>query len=435
MIAVIELISFLVQGVGLSRILKKSGRKGWYAFIPGVRSYQLAVAAESEEEGRMYCILYAAGFLSRIIAELVYNEDSVLSDICSLVAIATSIAAICYGIRIYLALCTMYQRSKWWTPLWVLVPVIPALTWGFDSSFQPVRQVSNVDYNRAAATSGAALDAVKQGMTVNLTDRTATVFFKKRYLLKDIHLSIPTGHMVLLLGGSGAGKTTFLNAITGYEKANAEVLLNGSDIYKDYESMKYGLGFVPQQDLMRMNDTVDMTLTDAAELRLPKTMSFLKRRGRIKEMLEKFGLTSVRHSLVGKLSGGQRKRLSIAMEFISDPTLFILDEPDSGLDGVVSRNLFLSLRAIADEGKIVMVITHTPDRVIDLFDDVIVLAKDSARTGRLAYYGSVKEAYKFFGKNSMEEILLSVNQKDEGGEGRAEEYVEKYSRMLLEEAG
>ena len=74
-----------------------------------------------------------------------------------------------------------------------------------------------------------------------------------------------------------------------------------------------------------------------------------------------------------------------------------------------------------------MVITHTPDRVIDLFDDVIVLAKDSARTGRLAYYGPVKDAYTFFGKDSMEDILLSINQTDEGGEGRAEEFVGKYA--------
>ena len=123
------------------------------------------------------------------------------------------------------------------------------------------------------------------------------------------------------------------------------------------------------------------------------------------------------------------------MEFISDPSLFILDEPDSGLDGVVARALFEKLRAIADQGKIVVVITHTPDRVIDLFDDVIVLAKDGSRTGRLAWYGPVTEAHEFFGKESMEEILLSVNQKDEGGEGRADEFVEKYADRMQEKAG
>ena len=260
-------------------------------------------------------------------------------------------------------------------------------------------------------------------------------FVKKRVLLKDIHMNIPKGHMVLLLGGSGAGKTTYLNAVTGYEKARAEVRLNNVDVYKHYDKMMYDIGFVPQQDLMRGNDTVYLTLADAAMMRLPSTVSVMERDNRIARVLDQFGLTAVQHNLVEKLSGGQRKRLSIALEFISDPSLFILDEPDSGLDGVVARGLFEKLRNIADEGKIVVVITHTPDRVIDLFDDVIVLAKDASRTGRLAWYGPVKEAYDFFGKNSMEEILLSINQKDEGGEGRADEFIEKFCELMKEKAG
>ncbi len=181
---------------------------------------------------------------------------------------------------------------------------------------------------------------------------------------------------------------------------------------------------------MRLSDTVNMTLSDAAKMRLPKSTSRADRKKRIDEVLNRFGLLSVKGSQVAKLSGGQRKRLSIALEMISDPTLFILDEPDSGLDGVVARNLFEDLRKIADEGKIVIVITHTPDRVIDLFDDVMVLAKDAARTGRLAYFGPIKEAYDFFEKKSMEEVLLSINQKDEGGEGRADEFVEKYAEKI-----
>ena len=142
-----------------------------------------------------------------------------------------------------------------------------------------------------------------------------------------------------------------------------------------------------------------------------------------------FGLTPVAGSLVEKLSGGQRKRLSISMEFISNPSLFILDEPDSGLDGVMARELFQQLRRIADNGKIVIVITHTPDRVIDLFDDVIVLAKDSARTGRLAFYGTIEEARAFFGREKMEEIVKCVNQKEEGGDGLADEFVLKYAEV------
>ena len=150
-------------------------------------------------------------------------------------------------------------------------------------------------------------------------------------------------------------------------------------------------------------------------------------RERVNEVMDIFGLTPVKDNLVEKLSGGQKKRLSISLEFISNPSLFILDEPDSGLDGVMARELFEQLRKIADTGKIVIVITHTPDRVIDLFDDVIVLAKDSARTGRLAWYGSIEDARKFFDRERMEQIVKSVNRKEEGGDGLADEFVTRYA--------
>lgn len=233
--------------------------------------------------------------------------------------------------------------------------------------------------------SGKKADVLDKGLTVNLEERSVREFFRKKYLLRDIHMYIQPGHMVLLLGGSGAGKTTCLNAINGYEKAKAEVVLNGTNMYKHYKEMQYNIGFVPQMDLMRGSDSVFRTLMDAASLRLPKDFTGAERKARVEDVMKIFGLTPVENHMVAKLSGGQRKRLSIAMEFISNPSLFILDEPDSGLDGVMARELFEQLRLIADQGKIIIVITHTPDRVIDLFDDVIVLAKDAKRTGRLAY--------------------------------------------------
>ena len=240
---------------------------------------------------------------------------------------------------------------------------------------------------------------------------------------------IPQGHMVLLLGGSGAGKTTFVNAVNGYEKADAQVVLNGSDVYRNYKSMQYETGFVPQKELMRNKDTVYFTLADAALLRLPEDVPAELRKKRIEEVMEIFGLKPVRNSLVQKLSGGQKKRLSIAMELLSNPSLFILDEPDSGLDGVMARELMHELRRVADTGKIVIVITHTPDRVIDYFDDVIVLAKDSHRTGRLAFFGSIEEAREFFGCEQMEQIVKRINRKEEGGEGLADEYIRKYPEV------
>ena len=206
------------------------------------------------------------------------------------------------------------------------------------------------------------------------------------------------------------------------------------DMYKEYKKMQYETGFVPQQDLMRYGDTVRNTLIDISAWRLPKDAAIKIRRQRVVEIMEMFGLTSIRNSQIKKLSGGQRKRLSIAMELISNPSLFILDEPDSGLDGVMARELMTQLRKAADTGTIVIVITHTPDRVIDFFDDVIVLAKDSSQVGRLAFYGSIPEAREFFGCEKMEEIVKLINQKEEGGSGRADEFIRKFTELEVQHA-
>ncbi len=271
-------------------------------------------------------------------------------------------------------------------------------------------------------------------LEIHIQERSVRSMFKKQVLLKDINLKIEPGNMVLILGGSGAGKTTFINAVTGYEKAKAEIKHGDLSVYNDYEKMKYNIGMVPQQDLLRGDDTVIMTLTNAAEMRLPTSSTSADRKERIKNTLELFGLDSVKNELVDKLSGGQRKRLSIAVEFVANPSLFILDEPDSGLDGVMARDLMKQLRHIADQKKIVMVITHTPDRVIDLFDKVIVLAKNSSRTGQLAFYGSIDEARKFFDKPTMEDIILAINSEGEGGEGRADLFIEKFAKLQAEKA-
>lgn len=271
-------------------------------------------------------------------------------------------------------------------------------------------------------------------LSIHIEERSVKNFFKKHILLQDINLTIKPGKMVLILGGSGAGKTTFVNAVTGYEKAKAQILQGGVDVYENYGKMKHSIGFVPQQDLLRDDDTVLKTLENAAEMRLPKNYTAKQREEQVERVLDMFGLTAQKHELVRKMSGGQRKRLSIGVEFISDPKLFFLDEPDSGLDGVMARELMENLRQIANESRIVLVITHTPDRVIDLFDQVIVLAKGTSdHIGHLAFFGDIAEARIFFGKETMEKIVLAVNGKNEGGEGRADEFIQKFKEMNPEE--
>ena len=347
----------------------------------------------------------------------------------TLVQLIVSLALWIYLVRLYRGLIEVFDRKRRWILLWAFIDCIPACLWGWRKKYSPLWKVEEMKNEAAEFFSGTRAAVLDKGLTVNLEERTTTDFFKKKYLLRDIHMYIRPGHMVLLLGGSGAGKTTYINAVNGYEKAKAEIVLNSRNMYKDYKEMQYDIGFVPQLDLMRGSDSVYRTLMDAAALRLPATFTKAEREARVEEVMEIFGLTPMRNNLVVKLSGGQRKRLSIAMEFISNPSLFILDEPDSGLDGVMARELFQQLRQIADQGKIIIVITHTPDRVIDLFDDVIVLAKDSNRTGRLAYFGPIEEARTFFGREKMEEIVRSVNRTEEGGEGRADEFIMRYAEV------
>ena len=426
----IELLINALAIFGLWGFFRKSGLTPWHALIPCLREADLGKAAGMEKEGRVLAFLTGPDILINLIVSMSQARlgDTLVTSLMAL-GLVLEILVIIYSIRVFLGLIEVFDRKKPWILLWMLLECVPAVLWGWLDKYRPLWKANEMTDSAANYFSGAKAAVLDQGLTVNLEERTATDFFKKKYLLRDIHMYIKPGHMVLLLGGSGAGKTTYINAVNGYEKAKAEVVLNGRNLYKNFKDMQYDIGFVPQQDLMRGSDSVFRTLMDAATLRLPASFSKADREARVNEVMEIFGLLPVKNSLVVKLSGGQRKRLSIAMEFISNPTLFILDEPDSGLDGVMARELFLQLRQIADQGKIIIVITHTPDRVIDLFDDVIVLAKDANRTGRLAWFGPIEDARTFFGKDKMEEIVKAVNRQEEGGEGRADEFIMKYTEV------
>ena len=423
--------------VGLFMMFPKSGIKNWHALIPGLREYQLARCAGCESDAPKLAFINLA-MIALSIGYRVYRGPDISAEqlstsdiVMTIVIISLTLTSFLLYIRVYNGLIEVYGVRKAWLWLWIppYLECIPALIWGFSSKYQPGWKVDDIKAELAKLVHQGSATVMDEGLTVNLKERTVTENFQKKVLLRDIHMAIPQGHLVLLLGGSGAGKTTFVNAVNGYEKADAEVMLNGQNVYTQYDQMIHEMGFVPQSEMMRGKNTVLNTLMDSAKLRLPIDVPAEDLKSRVDEVMEIFGLTPVQNHLVEKLSGGQKKRLSIGMEMISNPALFILDEPDSGLDGVMARALFEQLRKIADTGRIVIVITHTPDRVVDLFDDVIVLAKDSARTGRLAFYGSIEEARRFFGREKMEDIVKAVNRKEEGGDGLADEFVMKYAEV------
>ena len=422
----------------LAKKLKWGAR--WKAWIPGFRMYSLGESLGMYKEGRVCAILDVMYILAMLIDIPVADKD--YQTMISLLRLILFVFLFIYRIRLFLELLKLFERRKRWVILYLLCSWFPILLLGVRKKYQPKRENIKEEHWKAGSKPLPvddelcnAVPLVDEGLSVQIRERTVKEVRKKRYLLKDIALNIPEKSLVLLLGGSGSGKTTLVNAIIGYEKADATVLLNGADVYQDYESVKHDIGFVPQQNLIRGKDTVFRTVNDAASIRLPKTISKEARSEKISEVMELLGLAAGEHGLVSKKSGGQLRRICIATELITDPKLFVLDEPDSGLDGAISREIFTKLRQIADEGRIVIVITHTPDRVIDLFDRVIVLARDSARVGRLAFYGTPQEARDFFERDTMEQIVRSENGKEEGGEGRGDEMIEKYTNQIVSGKG
>jgi ABC transport system ATP-binding/permease protein len=228
-------------------------------------------------------------------------------------------------------------------------------------------------------------------------------------LLDDISLSIPPRAFVALVGGSGAGKSTLLDALNGLRPAQqGSVLYNGQDYYAHLAAYSTQLGYVPQDDIVHRDLTVERALYFAAKLRLPSDFSEEQIEQRIGEVLDDVELTQRRDLLVKSLSGGQRKRVSIAMELLANPSVFFLDEPTSGLDPGLDRKMMLLLRNLADRGHTIVLVTHATNN-INACDYVCFLCAG----GRLAYFGPPEQAKTYFGKADFAEIYSSLEPTEE----------------------
>jgi len=290
-------------------------------------------------------------------------------------------------------------------------------------------------------------------MSVNLD----TVFasrpsspLKRKCLLKDIHLDIEAGDFILVLGGAGAGKSTFIKAITGQNRDSEQILsikgqimLDGMNLYKNLRILKHKIGIVPQYPDYRFHDTVYHTIMDSAQIQLAGEYSAEEIRQRVDEVIENMMLTSIKDSMLGIISGGQRKRVQVAIKAVGDIRFFTYDEPDAGLDiaGRIDQmkqlvtpitkaesvdNSF-QLRPCTESGSAGLMISHYPDDVADMYKKVIVLAKSRTDdAGHLAYYGDVANALNFFGVNKLSEIVIEINY--EGGKGRGDEFIQKFER-------
>ncbi len=228
---------------------------------------------------------------------------------------------------------------------------------------------------------------------------------RSKTLLDDISLSIPPGAFVAIVGSSGAGKTTLLNALNGQRPAQLGVVLyNGRNLYQELDVFSQAQGYVPQDDIIHKYLTVERALFYAARLRLPAHLTRRQIHARIDEVLDDIDMTAQRHQVIARLSGGQRKRISIGVELLARPGVFFLDEPTSGLDPALDRHVMQLLRKLADRGQTIVMTTHTMAH-IDLCDYICFLAPG----GKLAYFGSPQQMQSHFQMNDYADIFAALH--------------------------
>ena len=218
-------------------------------------------------------------------------------------------------------------------------------------------------------------------------------------LLDDVSLSIQPNEFIGLLGPSGAGKSTFMDALNGMRPATSgTVLINNLDLYRYLDSLKQSIGYVPQDDIIHRELTVYKTLYYVGKLRLSRDVSKAELNQIIDEVLDVTGLLERRDVPINQLSGGQRKRVSIAVELITKPSMIFLDEPTSGLDPATEEKIMNLFRQIAESGRTVILTTHAMENV-KLFDKIVVLMR-----GKLVFYGKPEEALKQFNATSFKQL-------------------------------
>jgi ABC transport system ATP-binding/permease protein len=245
-----------------------------------------------------------------------------------------------------------------------------------------------------AATATGGLDV--RGVTWTI-ENTKT-------LLDNISLTARPGTLTAVIGPSGAGKSSFARLVAGYtHPTSGAVTFEGHNIHAEYASLRSRIGMVPQDDVVHGQLTVNQALMYAAELRLPPDTTKADRARVVAQVLEELEMTQQADTRVDKLSGGQRKRASVALELLTGPSLLILDEPTSGLDPALDRQVMTMLRQLADAGRVVLVVTHSLT-YLDVCDDVLLLAPG----GKTAFCGPPSQIAPTMGTTNWADIFSTV---------------------------
>ena len=229
-------------------------------------------------------------------------------------------------------------------------------------------------------------------------------------LLDGVSFALAPCSLLAVVGPSGSGKSTLVGALTGSRPATSgRVLYDGRDLYESLDELSGRMGMVPQDDILHPQLTVRKALEYGAELRFPPDTDVTERSSRVAEVLVELGLDQRADVVIGRLSGGQRKRVSVALELLTRPSLLFLDEPTSGLDPGTERSLMEQLRALADGGRTIVVVTHSLQS-LHLCDRVLYLAPG----GRMGWFGPPGGAPAFFACADEQEVFRRLADDPDG---------------------
>jgi ABC-type multidrug transport system ATPase subunit/pSer/pThr/pTyr-binding forkhead associated (FHA) protein len=288
--------------------------------------------------------------------------------------------------------------------------------------------IVSIGHSTFVLVAGQLLEYVDEG-GVSFTAEGLKVFRsdgkKGTKLTLDIDFPVPEKCLMAVVGPSGAGKSTLLGALTGFDPATeGMVLYDNRDLYTHYAELRHRIGLVPQKDIVHLQLTAREALDYAAELRFSSDTARAERDTRVVEVIEELGLTAHAQTRADRLSGGQLKRVSVAMELLTKPSLLFLDEPTSGLDPGLDLQVMTKMKELAQDGRTVIVVTHSTEN-LGVCDRLLVLAKG----GKIAYYGPPSEGLQFFGKNRWPEVFVDLNEKpdfDWAGQYKGSPYYQKY---------
>jgi len=226
-------------------------------------------------------------------------------------------------------------------------------------------------------------------------------------VLQNVSVAFYPREFVGLMGASGCGKSTLMDALNGMRPASSgAVYVNDLDLYRNFDLMRRSIGYVPQRDILHEALTVERTLYYAGRMRLPGGTTGSQINSVVNEVIATVGLEDQRHNVFRELSGGQQKRLSLGIELITKPSFLFLDEPTSPLDPETTESMMLLFRRLADEGRIVIMVTHKFEK-FNSMHNIVLLTKG----GRLAYFGPPQEALEYFGCTEPGEIYRRLHER------------------------